>query len=106
LTEIRRFLFTFTHLLLLLFVSSSLLLCLVLLALQLLFSSASTLLGGNTHLTCKIHTPTQKQTQEEKHTFDRGHESSGQWKGGVGGVSWFVIGFGLLYVFHRLESVF
>ena len=64
LTETRRFLFTFTHLLLLLFVSSSLLLSLVLLALHLLFYSASTLLGGNTHLACKIHTQTQEQTKQ------------------------------------------
>ena len=71
LTEIRRFLLTFTHMLLLLFVSLSLLLCLVLLALQLLFSSASTLLRGNTHLTCKIHTPTQKQTKQKSTVFEK-----------------------------------
>ena len=66
LTETHRFLYTFTHMLLLLFVSSSLLLWLVLLALLLSFYSASTLLGGNTHLECKMHTITQTQTQKTK----------------------------------------
>ena len=46
-------------------VSSSLLLCLVLLVLQLPFSSASTLVGGNTLLACKIHTQTQQQTKQK-----------------------------------------
>ncbi len=70
LTEISRFFFTFTHMLLLLFVSSSLLLCLVLLVLQFLSSSASTLLGWNFHLACKIHTQIQKQTQQKTNVLE------------------------------------
>ena len=70
LTEIRRFLFTFTNMLLLLFMSSSLLLCLVLLVLQFPSSSASKLLGGNTHLACKIHLQTQKQSKQKPNVLE------------------------------------